>query len=109
MPPMFKKLFIDTDADDLAAEQNRRRRAYRSRRARQAMIIRPAARNQENRWRAVTGRDILSAHRRMGRLVMWCRHMSGCLRLRHDCCGLQLIHPMFGAHRVGRTASRAAG
>ena len=51
MPPMFKKLFIDTDADDLAAEQNRRRRAYRSRRARQAMIIRPAARNRDNRPR----------------------------------------------------------
>jgi hypothetical protein len=48
MHPMFKELFIDTDADDLAAEQDRRHRAHRSRRARQAMIIRPAARNRQN-------------------------------------------------------------
>ena len=51
MHPMFKELFIDTDADDLAAEQDRRRRVYRSRRARSAMIIQPAARNRENRPR----------------------------------------------------------
>jgi hypothetical protein len=51
MHPMFKELFIDTDADDLAAEDDRRRRARRSRRARQAMIIRPAARHRENRPR----------------------------------------------------------
>ena len=50
-----------------------------------------------------------SAHRQMGRLVMWCRRMSGCSGLRHDRCGLQPIHPVFGAHRVGRTAARAAG
>jgi hypothetical protein len=42
MHPMFKELFIDTDADDLAAEQDRRRRVRRSRRARPAMIVRPA-------------------------------------------------------------------
>ena len=48
---MFIELFIDTDADDLAAEQDRRHRAHRSRRARQAMIIRPAARNRDNRPR----------------------------------------------------------
>jgi hypothetical protein len=41
MHPMFKQLFIDNDADDLAAEQDRRRRVRRSRRARPAMIIRP--------------------------------------------------------------------
>ena len=51
MPPMFKKLFIDTDADDLAAEQNRRRRAYRSRRARSAIVVRPAAPNRQDRPR----------------------------------------------------------
>ena len=51
MHPMFKELFIDTDADDLAAEQDRRRRVHRSRRTRQAMIIRPVARNRENRPR----------------------------------------------------------
>jgi hypothetical protein len=51
MRPMFKELFIDTDADDLAAEDDRRRRMHRSRRARPAMIIRPAARHRENRPR----------------------------------------------------------
>jgi len=51
MHPMFKELFIDTDADDLAAEDDRRRRARRSRRARPAMVIRPAAGNPQNRPR----------------------------------------------------------
>ena len=46
MHPMFKELFIDADAP--AAEDDRRRRARRSRRA---MITRPAARNRENRPR----------------------------------------------------------
>ena len=35
---------IDADADALVAEDDRRRRMRRSRRARPAMIIRPAAR-----------------------------------------------------------------
>jgi len=48
---MFKELFIDTDADDLAAEDDRRRRVHRSRRAQPAMTVRPAARNRENRSR----------------------------------------------------------
>jgi hypothetical protein len=43
MHPMFKELFIHTDADDLLAEQDRRRRVSRARQARPAMIIRPAA------------------------------------------------------------------
>ena len=51
MHPMFKELFIDTDADDLPAEDDRRRRMHRSRRARPAMTIRPAARHRENRPR----------------------------------------------------------
>jgi hypothetical protein len=46
MHPMFKELFIDTDADDLAAEDDRRHRVCRSRRARPTMII---ARHRENR------------------------------------------------------------
>jgi len=50
MHPMFKELFIQTDADDLAAEKDRQRRARRSRPARPAMIIRPAP-NRENRSR----------------------------------------------------------
>jgi hypothetical protein len=48
MYPMFTELFIDTDADALAAEGDRRRR---SRRARPAMITRPATRHRETRPR----------------------------------------------------------
>jgi hypothetical protein len=48
MHPMFTELFIDTDADALAAEDDRRRR---SRRARPAMITRPATRHRETRPR----------------------------------------------------------
>jgi hypothetical protein len=43
MHPMFKELFIQTDADDLLAEEDRQRRARRSRRARPALLVRPAA------------------------------------------------------------------
>ena len=42
MHPMFKELFIQTDADDLLAEKDRRRRVSRARRARSAMVIRTA-------------------------------------------------------------------
>ncbi len=38
MHPMFIKLFIETDAEDLLYEEDRRRRARRSRRARPAMV-----------------------------------------------------------------------
>jgi hypothetical protein len=51
MHPMFKELFIQTDADDLLAEQDRRRRVSRARRARPAMIIRPAAGSGQRRPR----------------------------------------------------------
>ena len=51
MHPMFKELFIDTDADDLAAEQDRQRRVRRSRRARPALAVRPAAGNRQQRSR----------------------------------------------------------
>ena len=51
MHPMFVKLFIETDDDDLLYEQGRRRRARRSRRARSAMVVRPAARDREHRPR----------------------------------------------------------
>ena len=50
MHPMFKELFIATDADDLAAEEDLQRRMRRSRRVRPAMIIRPAP-HRENRPR----------------------------------------------------------
>ena len=53
MHPMFVKLFIETDADDLPPEEDRRRRVRRSRRARPAMAVRPAARGREHR----RGRD----------------------------------------------------
>ena len=51
MHPMFKELFIDTDADDPAAEDDRRRRRHRSRRARPAMTVRPVARPRQKRAR----------------------------------------------------------
>jgi hypothetical protein len=51
MHPMFQELFIGTDADDLAARDDRRRRARRSRRPRRAVVIRPAVRTRENRPR----------------------------------------------------------
>jgi hypothetical protein len=49
MHPMFTELFIDTDADALAAEGDRRRHGRRSRRAQPAMITRPATRHRETR------------------------------------------------------------
>jgi len=52
MHPMFKELFIDTDADALAAVDDRRRRGRRSRRARPAVITRPATRHRETRPRS---------------------------------------------------------
>jgi len=43
MHPMFVKLFIETDAEDLPSEQDWRRRARGSRRARPVMVVRPGA------------------------------------------------------------------
>ena len=40
MHPMFKELFIETDAEDLVAEEDWRRRVRRSQRTRSAMIVR---------------------------------------------------------------------
>jgi len=40
MHPMFKELFIDTDTDDLAAEDDRRRRTRRPWRARPTIQFR---------------------------------------------------------------------
>jgi hypothetical protein len=51
MHPMFVKLFIETDADELLAEEDRRRRARWSRRARPAAAVRAAARDREHRSR----------------------------------------------------------
>jgi hypothetical protein len=52
MHPMFKELFIHTDADDLLAEEDRQRRARRIRRARPALVVTPAAGNRQQRSRA---------------------------------------------------------
>jgi hypothetical protein len=49
MHPMFKELFIQTDADDLPTDQDRQRRVRRSRRARPALAVRPAAGNRQQR------------------------------------------------------------
>jgi hypothetical protein len=48
MHPMFVKLFIATDADDLLIEEEeaRRRHARRSRRSRPAVIVRGGSRYQ---------------------------------------------------------------
>jgi hypothetical protein len=46
MHPMFVKLFMETDADDVLTEQDRRRRARRSRRARPAMAVKAATRER---------------------------------------------------------------
>ena len=51
MHPMFVQLFIESDADDLLAEEDRRRRVSRARRARSAMILRPAARHGQHQPR----------------------------------------------------------
>ena len=52
MHPMFVKLFIETDADDLLAEEEaRRRRARQSRRNRPAVVVRAASRDQNLRPR----------------------------------------------------------
>jgi hypothetical protein len=48
MHPMFVKLFIETDPDDVLAEEDRQRHARRSRRARPAMAVRPAARDRQH-------------------------------------------------------------
>ena len=47
MHPMFIKLFIESDAVEQVLEQDRRRRARRSR-ARPAMVVRPATRGREH-------------------------------------------------------------
>lgn len=51
MHPMFKELFLQADGDDVLAEEDRRRRVSRTRRARSVMIIRPAARNRQHQPR----------------------------------------------------------
>jgi len=48
MHPMFVKLFLDPDADDLLAdEEERRRRAARARHTRSRMTVRVTARPQD--------------------------------------------------------------
>jgi hypothetical protein len=50
MHPMFVKLFIETDTDDLQdAEKTRRRSARRSRRSRPAIVVTAAPRRPSSR------------------------------------------------------------
>lgn len=51
MHPMFKELFLQPDATDPLAGEDRRRRGSRARRARSAVIIRPAAGNGQHQPR----------------------------------------------------------
>ena len=44
MHPMFRELFIETEAEDVVAEEDRRRRVRRSQRARSAIMVRPRRR-----------------------------------------------------------------
>ena len=50
MHPLFKELYIQTDAEDCPAE-DRRRRVRRSRQAQSAKVVRPAARHQQRQPR----------------------------------------------------------
>jgi hypothetical protein len=60
MHPMFVTLFIETDADELlAAEEARRRSARRSRRNRPAVALKAVARGRSRR--AGTGRLVPSS------------------------------------------------
>jgi hypothetical protein len=61
MHPMFKELFIQTDADDQLAEKDRRRRVSRARRARSAMVIRTAPQQRQRRPRPQPTTRLLSA------------------------------------------------
>ena len=47
MHPMFVKLFLEDDADDLLAEEDKRRRARRARRDRQVMVTKATARGRD--------------------------------------------------------------
>jgi hypothetical protein len=50
MHPMFVKLYLENDADEvLAEEENRRRAANRARRVRSRQVIRVVARDQGRR------------------------------------------------------------
>ncbi|HEY5986418.1 MAG TPA: hypothetical protein VIV12_08590 [Streptosporangiaceae bacterium] len=50
MHPMFVKLFIEGDAEDLLAEEDKRHRARRSKRNRSVMVMRAArARDRQPR------------------------------------------------------------
>ena len=47
MHPMFRTLFIETDADLLAEDQDRKRRAHAARRGRSARVMRVAVANPD--------------------------------------------------------------
>ena len=49
MHPMFVKLYLENDADDVLAEENRRRPANRARRARSRQATRVVARDRGRR------------------------------------------------------------
>ncbi len=49
MHPMFVKLFLETDADDLLAEDRKRRSANRARRLQSRTVVRTTARDRDQR------------------------------------------------------------
>ena len=51
MHPMFVKLFLETDADDLLAEERKRRSASRARRLQSRAVVRTAAGDRDRKPR----------------------------------------------------------
>jgi hypothetical protein len=49
MHPTFVKLYLENDADDVLAEEDRRRAAHRARRARSRQATRVVARGRDRR------------------------------------------------------------
>jgi hypothetical protein len=49
MHPMFVKLFLEVEADDLAEEERKRRSVNRARRNRSRAIVRVTARDRDRR------------------------------------------------------------
>ena len=81
MHPMFVKLFIETDADELSAQEDGRRRARRSRRARPPWSSGPAsvagasaAAVTDDPSAAVVGRFQMRCNPRCHWTVAICRH-----------------------------------
>jgi hypothetical protein len=74
MHPMFVKLFIETDADDLALEEDWRRRAHRSRRAQPTMVTATAPAHRSGRHRRARADECMPCvtSARRSPMARWC-------------------------------------